>query len=106
MSCNRMATVRGVVNFRVKPGRYTELFNGVKAVKAVVEKLGAKMIVNRQQIGPEVGNIFVVVAYPDYATYAKVAADPEFAGLIDSMRNNRDPAWEGITVTLNEEVEI
>jgi uncharacterized protein (DUF1330 family) len=90
----------------VKPGRYAELFNGVKAVKALVEKLGAKMIVNRQQIGPEVGNIFVVVAYPDYATYAKVTSDPEFRGLTDAMRNSPDPVWEAFTATLNEEVEL
>jgi hypothetical protein len=101
-----MATVRGVVNFRVKPGRYAELFKGIKAVKTVIEKIGAKVIVNRQQVGPEVGNIFVVVAYSDYAEYAKVASHPELSALIDAMRNNPDPAWEGITVTLNEEVEI
>jgi hypothetical protein len=57
-------------------------------------------------VGPEVGNIFVVVAYSDYAAYAKVASNPEFSELINAMRNNPDPAWEGITVTLNEEVEI
>ena len=101
-----MATVRGVVNFRVKPGRYAELFEGIKAVKKVIEKLGATVIVNRQQIGPEVGNVFVVVAYSDYAAYAKVASHPEFSGLIEAMRNNHNPAWESITTTLNEEVEI
>ena len=35
-----MATVRGVVNFRVKPGRYDDLFKGIKAVKTVIEKIG------------------------------------------------------------------
>ena len=101
-----MATVRGVVNFRVKPGRYTDLFKGIKAVKTVIEKIGATVIVNRQITGPEMGNVFVVIAYPDYATYAQAASHPELTALIEELRNNRDPAWEGLSSTLNEEVEI
>jgi hypothetical protein len=101
-----MATIRGVVNFRVKPGRYSDLFEGIKAVKKVIERLGATLVVNRQTIGPEPGNIFVVIAYQDYAAYAKAASDPEGAALIDAMRNNPDPAWEELTITLNEEVTL
>ena len=101
-----MATVRVVLNFRVKPGRYTDLFEGIKAVKKVIEKLGASLIVNRQAVGPETGNIFVVIAYADYAAYAKATSHPELSALVDAARNNPDPAWEGITITLNEEVEI
>ena len=51
-------------------------------------------------------NIFVVIAYADYAAYAKATSHPELSALVDAARNNPDPAWEGITITLNEEVEI
>jgi hypothetical protein len=101
-----MATVRGVVNFRVKPGRYADLFEGIKMVKKVIEKLGANVVVNRQAVGPETGHIFVVVVYESWAAYAKASADPELQGLIDTMRNNANPAWEEITVSLNEEVAL
>ncbi len=101
-----MATVRGVVNFRVKPGRYADLFEGIKAVKKIIVRLGATLVVNQQTVGPEAGNIVVVIVYADYAAYAKAASDPELSGLIDMMRNNPDPAWEGLTVALNEEVTL
>ncbi|MGO9266934.1 MAG: hypothetical protein ACLQBA_18980 [Candidatus Binataceae bacterium] len=101
-----MATVRGVVNFKVKPGRYADLFEGIKAVKKNIVRLGATLVVSRQAIGPEAGNILVVIVYQDYAAYAKAASDSELQGLIDQMRGNPNPAWEGLTVSLNEEVTI
>ena len=101
-----MAAVRGVVNFHVKPGRYADLFEGLKAVKRIVGRLGANMIVNRQTVGPEVGNIIAVIQYEDWAAYAKAASDPELAGLIDTMRNNANPAWDGIVVSLSEEITL
>jgi hypothetical protein len=101
-----MATVRGVVNFRVKPGKYGDLFEGLKAVKKIIERLGATVVVNRQVVGHETGNIFAVFVYKDYAAYAKAASDPELSGLIDTMRNNPNPPWDAITVALNEEVAL
>ncbi len=101
-----MATVRGVVNFRVKPGRYNDLFEGIKGVKKIVERLGSNLIVNRVAVGAEVGNIIVVVQYADFAAYAKAASDPELQRLIDAMRNNANPAWESLTTTLVEEVPL
>jgi uncharacterized protein (DUF1330 family) len=101
-----MATVRGVVNFRVKPGRYADLIEGIRAVKKIIERLGANMVVNRQAVGPETGNIIVVVVYESWAAYAKVTSDPELQGLIDTMRNNANPAWDALTVSLNEEVAL
>ncbi|HLW69939.1 MAG TPA: hypothetical protein VKS22_04895 [Candidatus Binataceae bacterium] len=101
-----MAAVRVVANFRVKPGRYADLFEGIKAVKKIAEGLGATGVVSRQTIGPETGNVFAVFVYKDHAAYAKVASDPAVTGLIDSMRNNPNPAWEGLTVSLNEEVAL
>jgi hypothetical protein len=101
-----MATVRGVVNFRVKPGRYADLYEGLKTVKKIVGRLGANLVVNRQTVGPEVGNIFAVIQYENWAAYAKAASDSELQGLIDQMRNNANPSWETLTVTLNEEVAL
>ncbi|HLW72198.1 MAG TPA: hypothetical protein VKS22_16430 [Candidatus Binataceae bacterium] len=101
-----MATVRGVVNFRVKPGRYADLYEGLKAVKKLIEGLGAAFVVSRQVIGSESGNVIVVAVYKDYAGYAKVASDAAFSELINTMINNPNPAWEGYTVSLNEEVAL
>jgi hypothetical protein len=101
-----MATVRGVVNFRVKPGRYADLFEDLKAVKNVIDRLGASLVVNRQILGQETGNIFVVIGYADYAAYAEAASDRELSGIIRAMLNNPNPPWDGLTTTLNEEVAI
>jgi hypothetical protein len=54
-----MAAVCVVVNFRVKPGKYAELFEGLKAIKKTIEGLGATVIVNRQAFGPEAGIVLV-----------------------------------------------
>jgi hypothetical protein len=101
-----VATVTGVVNFRVKPGRYTDLLDGIKTAQRIVERLGAMVAVRRQFVGAETGNIVVVAQYPDWATYAKAASDPELAGVIDSMRNNPNPAWESIATAIYEEVAL
>lgn len=101
-----MAAVRGVVNFRVKPGRYNDLFEGLRGVKKIVGRLGANMIINRVAVGAEVGHIIMVVQYENFAAYAKAAADPELQGLIDSMRNNANPPWESLTTALVEEVSL
>ena len=101
-----MQAIRLVANYRVKPGRYTDLFEGMKAFKKVAGRLGASLVVNRQVAGPETGSVFVVAQFENWAAYAKTASDPELQGLIDAMRNNRDSAYETVTVSLNEEVGI
>ena len=101
-----MAAVRVVVNFHVKPGRYADLFEGLNAINKIVGRLGASMVVNRQAFGPEPGNTIAVVQYQDWAAFAKAASDPEFERLLDTMRNNANPAWEGIAVSLNEEIAL
>lgn len=101
-----MATVRGVVNFHVKPGRYNDLFEGLRNVKRLVERLGSQLVVNRVAVGGEVGHIIAVVQYADFAAYARAASDPELAGLIDTMRNNPNPPWESLTTALVEEVPL
>ncbi len=101
-----MAAVRVVVNFRVKPGRYADLFEGLRAVKRHIERMGSIFVVNRQAFGPEAGNIVVVVQHADWATHARVASDTEFVQLLESMRNNPDPAWESITPVIYEEVAL
>ena len=101
-----MAAVHGVVTFRVKPGRYADLFGAIKVVKKMVERLGSSVIVSRQTIGPESGNVSVVFIYADYAAYAKAATDPELAGFLEAARNDSNPAYDQITVSLGEEVTI
>jgi hypothetical protein len=101
-----MATVRLVVNFRVKPGRYADLFEGLKAVKKNVERLGSKFYVNRVAVGNDVGNLVAVGQHADFAAYAKAASDAELAKLIETMRNNPDPPWESVTTSLVEEVPL
>jgi hypothetical protein len=101
-----MATVRQVVNFRVKPGRDADLLEAIRAVKKIIEPLGANVVVNRQVVGPEAGNIIAVVVYKDYAGYAKVASDPELSKLGDTMRNNSNLPWDAFTSALNEEVAL
>ncbi len=101
-----MAAVRVVVNFRVKPGKYAELFEGLKAVKKTVEGLGATVLVNRQAFGPEAGNIVVVAQYASWDAFAKVSADPGFARLLETMRNNPNPPWESVTPVLYEDVAV
>jgi len=90
----------------VKAGRYADFLEGQKAFKKVTARLGASLVVNRQVVGPESGNIVVVVVFPDWAAYAKTQSDPELVGLLDAMRNNRDPAFDGYTASLNEEVAL
>lgn len=101
-----MATVRGVVNFQVKPGRYGDLFEGLKAVKKIIERLGSTLTVNRVAVGAEATHIIAVIQYADFAAYAKAASDSELAKLIDSMRNNANPPWESLTTALVEEVAL
>jgi hypothetical protein len=101
-----MATVRLVVNFRVKPGRYADLFEGLRAVKKNVERLGSKFYVNRVAVGNDVGNLVAVGQHADFAAYAKAASDAELAKLIETMRNNPDPPWESVTTSLVEEVPL
>jgi len=101
-----MATIRGVVNFRVKPGRYADLFEGLKGAKQLLERLGAKPIVNRVVVGGETGNVIAVAEYADWAAYAKAVSDPEVQKLIDTMRNNPNPPYESITTAIVEEVPL
>jgi hypothetical protein len=101
-----MATVRLVVNFRVKPGRYVDLLEGLKAVKKNLERLGSKFYVNRVAVGNDVGHLIAVAQHADFAAYAKAASDAELIKLIEAMRNNPNPPWESLTTSLVEEVPV
>ena len=90
----------------MKPGRYADLYEGLKAVKKIIEGLGATVVVSRQVVGAEAGNVIAGAVYKDFAGDARVASDPALSGLIDAMRANPNPAWEGLTVSLNEEVAL
>ena len=101
-----MATVRGVVNFNVKPGRYSELLEALGALRRIINRLGAEMIVNRVVIGHEANHLIAVVQYEDYAAYARAASDSEMRAFIESARNNENPPWESLTIALVEEVPL
>ena len=102
-----MAAVRVVVNYKVKPGREKDLFEGLRTVKGIVTKLGATAVtVSRQNFGAEAGNIFMVAQLPDWATFAKVSSDQEFQHLLEQLRSNPNPPIESAIVSLNEEVSI
>lgn len=101
-----MATVRLVVNFRVKPGRYADLLEGLKAVKKNLERLGSMFHVNRVAVGNEVGHLIAVGQYADFGAYAKAASDAELIKLVDAMRSNPNPPWESLTTSLVEEVPL
>jgi len=101
-----MATVRLVVNFRVKPGRYVELLEGLKVVKKSFERLGSKFYVNRVAVGNDVGHLIAVGQHADFAAYAKAASDAELVQLVETMRNNPNPPWESLTTSLVEEVPL
>jgi hypothetical protein len=101
-----MATVRLVVNFRVKPGRYADLLEGLKAVKKNLERLGSKFYVNRVAVGNDVGHLVAVGQHTDFAAYAKAASDAELNKLIDAMRGDPNPPWESLTTSLVEEVPL
>ena len=101
-----MATVRVVVNFRVKPGKEAELLEGLKSVKQHHQRLGAGFMVVRQAFGPETGNIVAVGQYADWAGFAKLHSDPEFAQLLQGWRGNASLPWDSVVASVNEEIAL
>jgi hypothetical protein len=106
MEGSPMATVRVVVNFRVKPGKEPDLLEGLRAVKKHQDRSGAGMFVVRQAFGPEAGNVAAVGQYSGWEAFAKVHSDPEFAQLLAKMRSDANPAWEALAAAVNEEVTL
>ena len=101
-----MAEVHAVAIFRVKPGRYGDLFEALRPAKKALERSGASVSVVRQEIGPETGTVVVVSRYSDWNTWVKARADQEFARVRETMRNNPNPPFDSITVALFEEVSL
>jgi hypothetical protein len=101
-----MATVRGVVNFNVKPGRYNDLLEALGSFGKIIQRLGADMIVNRVVVGNEANHLIAVVRYDDFAAYARAASDSELRTFIDAARNNENPPWESLAISLVEEVPL
>ena len=44
--------MRSIVNFHVKPGKYSQLFEVLKTIKKIVERAGGTLIVSREIFGP------------------------------------------------------
>ena len=101
-----MATIRAVVNFRVRAGREADLLEAAKAVKKHVERLGGRLFVVRQFAGPESGNIVAVSEYSDWNQFARAAGDREWAQFLDNVRRDANPPWESLMVSLSEELAL
>jgi len=101
-----MAAVRVVVNFRMKPGKEADLFEGLRTIKKHHDRLGAGFSVVRQAFGPDAGNIVAVGQYSSWDAFAKLESDPEFTQLLQAMRSNANPPWEAVTASVNEEVAL
>jgi len=101
-----MAAIRLVVNFRVKPGRYTDLFEAARAFKKMVERFGGNYLVGRVTTGPDTGNILVVQVWPNWTTFDKARSDPETEKLLEATYNNPNPPYESFTTTVVEAVEL
>ena len=101
-----MATIRAVVNFRVKAGKEADLLEAAKTVKKHVERLGGTFFIVRQFAGPESGNIVAVSQYSDWSQFAKAAGDREWAQFLDNVRRDTNPPWESLTVSISEEITL
>jgi hypothetical protein len=101
-----MAEVHAVVIFRVKPGRYADLFEALRPAKKALERSGASVTVVRQEIGPETGSVVVVSRYSDWNAWVKARVDQEFARVREAVRNNPNPPFDSITSALFEEVAL
>ena len=101
-----MATIREVVNFRLKAGKEPDLLEAAKTIKKHFDRLGVTLFVVRQVAGPESGNIIGVEQYSDWNHFAKVRSDPEIAQFLDRLRRDANPPWESFTVSISEEVAL
>jgi hypothetical protein len=101
-----MATIRVVVNFRVRAGREPDLLEAGKTVKKLLDSLGVTLFIVRQVAGPETGNIIAVQQYSDWTHFAKVQSDREIAQFVERMRQDTNPPWESFTVSISEEVAL
>jgi hypothetical protein len=106
MEGQSMATIRVVVNFRVKAGKEGELLQAAGAFKKVVERLGGAYLVVRQVAGPETGNIVVVHQYTGWDHFAKAVSDREGVQLMEAVRRDTSPPYESFTVSISEEVAL
>jgi len=93
-----------VVNFHVRPGRYAELFEGLKTVKKIVERAGGTFNVNRQILGPQTGDVVAVSQYADWAAFVKVRSDPDFTKFLETLRNNPNPPMDVVASAVYEEI--
>lgn len=98
--------MHAIAIFRVKPGRYADLYEGLRPGKKALERAGATVSVVRQEIGAETGSVVVVSRYPDWNTWMKARADQEFTRAREAIRNNPNPPFDSITTAVFEEVAL
>jgi hypothetical protein len=87
-----MASVRIVVNFRVKPGTEADLLEGIRAIKKHLDRLGESLTVVRQVSGPEPGNIVAVGQCSGWDHFAKVQSDPDLTKLLQDFAQRYEPS--------------
>jgi hypothetical protein len=101
-----MATIRTVVNFRVKAGNEAKLLEALRAAKKLFDRLGTTFFVVRQVYGPESGNIAAVTQYSDWNHFARAQSDLEVAQFLETVRKDTNPPWDSLAVSVNEEVAL
>ena len=96
--------VRAVVVFHPRPGKDSQLLEAIKAVKKIIERNGGALVVNRQVLGPQPGDVVAVSQYEDWSGYGKVRSDPELQQFLDRMRSNPDPPADVVASAAYEEI--
>ena len=99
-------TVRSVVVFHPRPGKDGQLLEAIKTVKKIIERNGGTLMVTRQVIGPQPGDVVAVAQYDDWNGFGKVRSDSELQQLLERMRNNPDPPADVVASAAYEEIEL
>jgi len=100
-----MPAARLVVDFWVKPGRFNDVIEAAKMLKKIGDRLGAHVRASRVRVGDPT-HIYVVAEWADIAAWAKGQSDPELVALVEGIRNNANPPYETITVTMLEDIPL
>jgi hypothetical protein len=96
--------VLNVVGFHVRPGMYSELFDGLKSLKELAERKGATVRVFRQIAGPQVGDVAVALEHADLVEWAKGRSDPEVQQALERRRKDANPPGDVTAATMWEEI--
>jgi hypothetical protein len=96
--------VFNVAGFHVRPGKYAELFDGLKSLKELAERKGATVRVLRQIAGPQLGDVALVLEHADWGEWAKGRSDPEVQQALERRRSDPNPPADLTAAAMWEEV--